>query len=1096
MALPIPNLDDRTFNDLMEEARSLIPIYNKEWTNHNTPDPGITLLELFAWLWEMVIFRINQIPEQTYRQYLKLIGIDYLFCWDRIGLVPGEDSAKLLNFLTQRYNLDWVKMARIARIDGNTVTVTKDHNQITLKLDESKKIMSITLGPGTIDEFQANREISYLFNWDKVPGNENYRLNEFLIQNYAMDWVQNAKISKNEDQKTIIISDGFNNIELKLCSQLEPLTIQQVEMSVDIGNKHQFILKKEPKTLFHWSKIPGEDNPKLLQFLIQYYGCYWANQIVPVKSSNGKTITVADEKNSVLIGINDEQDQATFTFTTQDKIVTWRKMQPVFDWERVPGADTPRLVNFLKRYYGLSWLKTSDIQKDASKKKLIIKDDKITIEQSDDPLENAENLVKLTFVLNAGNSFTIDLFGEDEYVFNWDQVEGSDKGRLLDFLYQNYSSAYWVKAAVVKLVDTKTIRVYLEETHQAVLVRNEAEGWVDVTFDLTEWSRFSIQSVIDIEEDFDWERFSDTDQINLRDYLIQNYPGANWVRIASMEKVDSQTIRIYLEKTLEAVLIRNEAGDRADLTFNIGNTYGFSIKKKLENFFNWDQYSDKDQKAIKDFLIQNYGLTVARIAKDDKKKTIRVTTRARGAAANNSIGTVIIRLNDDADLVTMVFNTGNDYRFGLQKDNGWINIYQDLGQDIRRGLEEISERSQRYRAITNVDFVSLAIEAMEHLKPNLAGRVICVANRDLEYSSPDLEKLGHVSLIIIPKSGSADFCWGDLNNPELESDDYELRQFFARFYGDWVNNARILKSVDSNQTPDFKMTTISDEYNTIILEAEDDNFKKIILRKERITPLFNWDKLPGEDNYKLLEHLTLTYDRDWIRNAVITKEGSTITVTGNPTNNEVISLELDSNITEVNLRRVRTVNVSYTENNTPYPKTLAMDNLTQTIYRTYSEPGCYELVIKKENGHLLNVYAYCASENKPSALLRDLVCQYLEERRLITTRVHVVAADFRTIKLEVTLALQSNTNEEKALAEANSRITKFFSPLEGGDDGKGWPLGRGLYRSEVYHLLESIPGVDHVAEVIIDDQEELLAQPIAGNQLIMLELTVQAEKKR
>lgn len=63
MALPIPNLDDRSFADLINEAKSLIPIYNKEWTNHNPSDPGITLLELFAWLCEMVIYRINQIPD-------------------------------------------------------------------------------------------------------------------------------------------------------------------------------------------------------------------------------------------------------------------------------------------------------------------------------------------------------------------------------------------------------------------------------------------------------------------------------------------------------------------------------------------------------------------------------------------------------------------------------------------------------------------------------------------------------------------------------------------------------------------------------------------------------------------------------------------------------------------------------------------------------------------------------------------------------------------------------------------------------------------------------------------------------------------------
>jgi hypothetical protein len=76
MSLPIPNLDDRTFDDLMKEARSLIPRYNNEWTNHNPQDPGITLLELFAWLTEMIIYRTNQIPEENYWAFLKLSGVE------------------------------------------------------------------------------------------------------------------------------------------------------------------------------------------------------------------------------------------------------------------------------------------------------------------------------------------------------------------------------------------------------------------------------------------------------------------------------------------------------------------------------------------------------------------------------------------------------------------------------------------------------------------------------------------------------------------------------------------------------------------------------------------------------------------------------------------------------------------------------------------------------------------------------------------------------------------------------------------------------------------------------------------------------------
>jgi len=74
MSLPLPNLDDRQFEDLLEEMRVKIPRYAPDWTNHNLSDPGITLLEMLAWLSEMVIYRLNQVPAAHYEKFMKLIG--------------------------------------------------------------------------------------------------------------------------------------------------------------------------------------------------------------------------------------------------------------------------------------------------------------------------------------------------------------------------------------------------------------------------------------------------------------------------------------------------------------------------------------------------------------------------------------------------------------------------------------------------------------------------------------------------------------------------------------------------------------------------------------------------------------------------------------------------------------------------------------------------------------------------------------------------------------------------------------------------------------------------------------------------------------
>jgi hypothetical protein len=75
MALLLENLDNKTFEQLVEEAKKRIPIYAPEWTDFNLHDPGITLIELFAWLTEMQVYRLNKVTDESYRTFLKLVGI-------------------------------------------------------------------------------------------------------------------------------------------------------------------------------------------------------------------------------------------------------------------------------------------------------------------------------------------------------------------------------------------------------------------------------------------------------------------------------------------------------------------------------------------------------------------------------------------------------------------------------------------------------------------------------------------------------------------------------------------------------------------------------------------------------------------------------------------------------------------------------------------------------------------------------------------------------------------------------------------------------------------------------------------------------------
>jgi len=75
MALVLPNLDDKPFQQIVDEARQLIPSNAPEWTDHNVHDPGITFTELFAWLAEIEHYRLNRPSAASYERFFSLMGV-------------------------------------------------------------------------------------------------------------------------------------------------------------------------------------------------------------------------------------------------------------------------------------------------------------------------------------------------------------------------------------------------------------------------------------------------------------------------------------------------------------------------------------------------------------------------------------------------------------------------------------------------------------------------------------------------------------------------------------------------------------------------------------------------------------------------------------------------------------------------------------------------------------------------------------------------------------------------------------------------------------------------------------------------------------
>ena len=76
MPLEAPNLDTLSFDELVRRARLRIPRYTREWTDFNDSDPGMTLVQLFAWFTETMLFQMNQVPDRNYIQFLRLLNLE------------------------------------------------------------------------------------------------------------------------------------------------------------------------------------------------------------------------------------------------------------------------------------------------------------------------------------------------------------------------------------------------------------------------------------------------------------------------------------------------------------------------------------------------------------------------------------------------------------------------------------------------------------------------------------------------------------------------------------------------------------------------------------------------------------------------------------------------------------------------------------------------------------------------------------------------------------------------------------------------------------------------------------------------------------
>jgi predicted phage baseplate assembly protein len=188
MPLPVPNLDDRRFQDLVNEARERIPQFCPEWTDHNVSDPGIAMIELFAWMTEVLIYRVNQVPDKNHLKFLDLVGIklkpavpaqvDITFILtapqdSMISIPPGTEVATVRTETEESIIFGTETSVDIAPPEMRNFLITRDESEYSDRVQSLRDwadMRAMGVDPG----LQGDADSFPLFNQVPEPGNTFY----------------------------------------------------------------------------------------------------------------------------------------------------------------------------------------------------------------------------------------------------------------------------------------------------------------------------------------------------------------------------------------------------------------------------------------------------------------------------------------------------------------------------------------------------------------------------------------------------------------------------------------------------------------------------------------------------------------------------------------------------------------------------------------------------------------------------------------------------------------------------------------------------------------------------------------------------------
>ena len=737
MTLPIENLDDKTFEELVKEAVSRIPIYTPEgtdykWTDHNIHDPGITLIELFAWLAEMQIYRLNRITDRSYRKFLKLMGI--------LKLKPARAAEVDVTFSPCNQNPTSVpkgtKVAASDPISGEDIIFeTEDElNVVDAKL---KQILS-----------------PYLFSWDNVPGTDNEKLLSFLkYGDPKIDWVENAEITKSDDGKTVHISKEKNSAEITINVMEKKATL------ISNGKTYDLKVKKKNGKLNIYSGFI--DHSKANENEHVYY---YAFGYEPEKGDLylGFDKNLVGEEITLAFSLYEEDLPKPGRYAREktdiypSAILSW-EYYTTGDWKDDTNWKSVVVVNDETRHLTVSGKIRIKIERKMGQTVINKAMFSISDGELDEKLNEGRIPEKLKmifkdkgFPLSEKTSITKENGGKwaitDEGEKNTYIVKKEDKRLYI------YAKLFWIRCMVdkagyeipprINMIRLNTVSAIQCRLEQCTISSN---GLPDFYFNL----KYTpvIDKTLKVEEEylFNWDNVPGNDSKGLLRYLGDGHDIV-WAESAEIHKSDdSKTIRIFKDENSAEIMI-DVKEEKATLKISGGRTHDLKVKKSKGKL---NIYKEEEWNEVEDFDASKPG---------DRHYTVDLAT-GRVSFGDGIHGKIPPKGEDN---IIVSYHSGGGVRGNvgphaidkvlskLAVEVTVDNVNAASGGEEAETLEEAIQCARKdmktvYRAVTLEDY--------EHLARNTPGLRVARAKAISRYHpSQNSEVPGIVTVVIVPYS--------------------------------------------------------------------------------------------------------------------------------------------------------------------------------------------------------------------------------------------------------------------------------------------------------------------------------------------------------